>query len=217
MLIVTLPEATPVHEAASLQRDLMRAGITPFAWVINQSLAPLSLKDPMLKARRFHERPFIQEVSEEFAPRTALVPWQTDIARQAGNSPARTRVPRIRRSHWMKETTMKTIQVLGNRLLEVHEARGKRRAGGPGIGHRGPGGEGSGNRRDAGLRWSLRPPGVGRRRTGAILRSRAERPSDQGNPSVIASLRADNRLYRVYRRFTIREWGMIDGRPISFV
>ena len=49
MLIVTLPEATPVHEAASLQRDLKRAGIAPFAWVINQSLAPLSLTDPMLR------------------------------------------------------------------------------------------------------------------------------------------------------------------------
>ena len=83
VLIVTLPEATPVHEAASLQRELMRAGITPYAWVINQSLAPLSLKDPMLRWRRFHERPFIQEVSEELAPRTALVPWQADIAEQA--------------------------------------------------------------------------------------------------------------------------------------
>ncbi len=86
VLIVTLPEATPVHEAASLQRDLLRAGITPFAWVINQSLAPLALTDPMLRARRYHERPFIQEVSEEFAPRTALVPWQADIAIQARTS-----------------------------------------------------------------------------------------------------------------------------------
>jgi len=83
VLIVTLPEATPVHEAASLQRELMRAGITPYAWVINQSLAPLTLTDPLLRLRRFHERPFIQEVSEELAPRTALVPWQADIARQA--------------------------------------------------------------------------------------------------------------------------------------
>jgi len=83
VLIVTLPEATPVHEAASLQRDLMRAGITPYAWVINQSLAPLTLTDPMLRSRRFHERPFIQEVSEELAPRTALVPWQANIASQA--------------------------------------------------------------------------------------------------------------------------------------
>ncbi len=83
VLIVTLPEATPVHEAASLQRDLMRAGIAPYAWVINQSLAPLSLKDAMLRWRRFHERPFIQEVREELAPRTALVPWQADIVSQA--------------------------------------------------------------------------------------------------------------------------------------
>ena len=86
VLIVTLPEATPVHEAASLQRELMRAGITPFAWVVNQSLAPLALKDPLLRARRFHERPFIQEVSETLAPRTALVPWQADISRQARTS-----------------------------------------------------------------------------------------------------------------------------------
>jgi arsenite/tail-anchored protein-transporting ATPase len=83
VLIVTLPEATPVHEAASLQRDLMRAGITPFAWMINQSLAPLTLTDPILKARRFHEWPFIQEVSEELAPRTALVPWLADVTEHA--------------------------------------------------------------------------------------------------------------------------------------
>ena len=52
VLIVTLPEATPVHEAASLQRDLLRAGITPFAWVINQSLTPLPVTDPVLKSRK---------------------------------------------------------------------------------------------------------------------------------------------------------------------
>lgn len=97
VLIVTLPEATPVHEAASLQRDLLRAGIAPFAWVINQSLAPLALTDPMLRARRFHERPFIQEVSEELSPRTALVAWQADIASQARTSVLE-RVPRERAS-----------------------------------------------------------------------------------------------------------------------
>ena len=41
VLIVTLPEATPVHEAAKLQADLKRAGIAPFAWVVNQCLTPL--------------------------------------------------------------------------------------------------------------------------------------------------------------------------------
>jgi arsenite-transporting ATPase len=77
VLIVTLPEATPVHEAASLQRELLRAGITPFAWVINQSLSPLPVTDAVLKARKLHERAFIREVTESLSPRTALVPWQT--------------------------------------------------------------------------------------------------------------------------------------------
>ncbi|MFI5246587.1 MAG: arsenical pump-driving ATPase, partial [Gemmatimonadales bacterium] len=36
VLLVTLPEATPIHEAMQLERDLARAHITPFAWVINQ-------------------------------------------------------------------------------------------------------------------------------------------------------------------------------------
>ena len=46
ILIVTLPEATPVHEAARLQEDLKRAGITPYAWVINQSFCATDTKDP---------------------------------------------------------------------------------------------------------------------------------------------------------------------------
>ena len=48
ILLVTLPEATPVHEAAALQRDLERAEIQPFAWVVNQSLSPLPVSDPVL-------------------------------------------------------------------------------------------------------------------------------------------------------------------------
>ena len=78
VLIVTLPEATPVHEAASLQRDLRRAGIEPYAWVINQSLSPLSIKDPLLKERQYHERQYIREVIEKQARRTVLIPWQID-------------------------------------------------------------------------------------------------------------------------------------------
>ena len=113
VLIVTLPEATPVHEAASLQRDLMRAGITPYAWVINQSLAPLTLTDPILRSRRFHERPFIQEVSEELAPRTALVPWQADIASQARTTCSNTSSRPLAEAIGVKEATMRTIQVLG--------------------------------------------------------------------------------------------------------
>ena len=51
VLVVTLPEATPVHEAAMLQDDLRRAQIEPFAWVINQSFAQSGSRDPLLVAR----------------------------------------------------------------------------------------------------------------------------------------------------------------------
>ncbi len=74
ILLVTLPEATPVHEAAALQRDLARAGITPFAWVINQSLLPLAVTDPVLVRRRANEGRFHAEVAT-LTPRVAVEPW----------------------------------------------------------------------------------------------------------------------------------------------
>jgi arsenite-transporting ATPase len=78
VLIVTLPEATPVHEAASLQRDLRRAEIEPYAWVINQCLSPLTIHDPLLQERQLHEEPYIREVMEKQSHRTVLIPWQID-------------------------------------------------------------------------------------------------------------------------------------------
>lgn len=47
VLLITLPESTPVHEAMRLERDLARAGIKPFAWVINQSLRPRDALGPI--------------------------------------------------------------------------------------------------------------------------------------------------------------------------
>jgi arsenite-transporting ATPase len=76
VLIVTLPEATPVHEAAQLQRDLLRAEIEPYAWVINQSLSPLPVSDPVLRGRRAQEQRYIHEVTDNLATRVALIPWQ---------------------------------------------------------------------------------------------------------------------------------------------
>ena len=74
VLIVTLAEATPVHEAERLQADLRRAQIEPFAWVINQSLLASGTVDPVLAARAGYEAPFIWRVGE-LAMRVALVPW----------------------------------------------------------------------------------------------------------------------------------------------
>jgi len=78
VLVVTLPEATPVHEAAKLQQDLRRAEIEPFAWVINQSLVPLEFTDPILRQRKQHELQFIDEVRDSLAGRVALIPWQSE-------------------------------------------------------------------------------------------------------------------------------------------
>lgn len=78
VLIVTLPEATPVHEAAQLQRDLRRAEIEPYAWVINQSLSPLNVTDPLLIERQRNEARYINEVVTQQALRTALISWQIE-------------------------------------------------------------------------------------------------------------------------------------------
>jgi arsenite/tail-anchored protein-transporting ATPase len=78
ILLVTLPEATPVHEAAALQDDLRRARIEPFAWVINQSLLHCGSCDPLLQRREHAEHRYIDEVVETHAKRTAWLPWQAE-------------------------------------------------------------------------------------------------------------------------------------------
>ena len=75
VLIVTLPEATPVHEAERLRGDLSRAGITPHAWVINQSLLASGTQDPLLAQRGAYEVPFIRRVADDLSKRCALVSW----------------------------------------------------------------------------------------------------------------------------------------------
>ncbi|MBK6427983.1 MAG: arsenical pump-driving ATPase [Blastocatellia bacterium] len=77
VLIVTLPETTPVHEAAELQADLRRAGIEPFAWIVNASLAAARPTDPLLAARARAELEQIRAVEVTHAVRMAVVPWFT--------------------------------------------------------------------------------------------------------------------------------------------
>jgi arsenite-transporting ATPase len=75
VLLVTLPEATPVHEAASLQSDLRRAGIEPFGWVVNQSFCCLHTENPLLKRRAKNEIPYLLEVTQKLASRAYLLRW----------------------------------------------------------------------------------------------------------------------------------------------
>jgi arsenite-transporting ATPase len=78
VLLVTVPEATPVHEAAQLQDDLRRAGIEPFAGVINQDFAGAHVSDPILRERGVREQPYVNEVSEQLATRVAWTPWYAE-------------------------------------------------------------------------------------------------------------------------------------------
>nr|WP_262965241.1 arsenical pump-driving ATPase [Methylobacter psychrophilus] len=74
VLIVTLAETTPVLEAANLQADLQRAGIEPWAWIINASVAAAASTSPLLRQRATNELCEINAVAKVHAERYAVVP-----------------------------------------------------------------------------------------------------------------------------------------------
>ena len=74
MLLVTLAETTPVLEAAGLQAELRRAGIEPWAWIINNSVAAAHPLSPLLRQRVQHELREIEAVAKRHAHRYAVVP-----------------------------------------------------------------------------------------------------------------------------------------------
>jgi len=75
-MIVTLPETTPVLEATHLQNDLQRAGIEPWGWIINSSLAAAKTQHPLLQQRARSEWEQISKVRDELSSRYAVVPVQ---------------------------------------------------------------------------------------------------------------------------------------------
>jgi arsenite-transporting ATPase len=75
VLIVTLPEVTPVSQAAALQDDLRRAQIEPWAWVINKSIATTGTTDPLLQARLAGEWRQTERIANGLAKRTFVLPW----------------------------------------------------------------------------------------------------------------------------------------------
>lgn len=74
VVLVALPEPTPVHEAMRLRADLQRAGIQPFGWVVNRSLALAGVKEPVLASKAAQEFASIQEIAAT-GERFALLPW----------------------------------------------------------------------------------------------------------------------------------------------
>lgn len=76
ILLVALPETTPMNEAASLQDDLKRAGIIPYAWIINQSLSMhTGINDPLLQRRAMNEIDIIKKIENELARKTFGIPY----------------------------------------------------------------------------------------------------------------------------------------------
>ena len=76
IILVTLPETTPMREAGSLQDDLKRAGIKPYAWLVNQSLSMLTgISDPLLKSRANAEIEVIDTIKEIYSEKTFGIPF----------------------------------------------------------------------------------------------------------------------------------------------
>lgn len=78
IILVTLPEATPVSQAAALQDDLRRAHIEPFAWVVNKSLLATGTADPLLQARLDSERKQMERVAAYTRHPVLVVPWTVE-------------------------------------------------------------------------------------------------------------------------------------------
>ena len=97
VLIATLAETTPVLEAANLQADLRRAGIEPWAWIVNTSIAAAVAKSSLLRRRAANELREISTVASRHAQRYAVVPLlseaPTGVARLLQLSASRETAP----------------------------------------------------------------------------------------------------------------------------
>ncbi|MBH1964793.1 MAG: arsenical pump-driving ATPase [Comamonadaceae bacterium] len=93
IILVTLPEVTPVSQAAALQEDLRRAGIEPYAWVLNKSVLAAGTRDPLLSARLAGERKQIERLASGLAKRIFTIAWLsvppigfTELSKLVGNA-----------------------------------------------------------------------------------------------------------------------------------
>lgn len=78
VVIVTLPEATPVYEAMRLEKDLKRAGIKNKWWIINSSLLMTNTKSPLLKTKASSEVQWINKVDEISKGNFVIIPWKSE-------------------------------------------------------------------------------------------------------------------------------------------
>lgn len=80
VIIITLPEATPVFEASRLREDLARAGINNKWWVVNQCFSMTETSNPMLMARAEAEKQWLGKVNEISKGNFVAIPWLQDAS-----------------------------------------------------------------------------------------------------------------------------------------
>lgn len=78
VIIVTLPETTPVFEAMRLQEDLKRAEINNKWWVVNQSLYKTKTTNKILGVKASNEIKWINEVDKISNGNIAVIAWNPD-------------------------------------------------------------------------------------------------------------------------------------------
>jgi len=78
IILVALPEVTPVSQAAALQEDLRRANIEPYAWVLNRSVLAAHTKDPLLGARLQGEVKQMKRINAGLSKNLFVIPFQSE-------------------------------------------------------------------------------------------------------------------------------------------
>ena len=78
VIIVTLPEATPVYEALRLEEDLKRASIAAKWWVVNQSLYGTDTSNAILTAKAVGEIEWLNRINKHAKGKFALISWRAD-------------------------------------------------------------------------------------------------------------------------------------------
>ena len=79
VLMVTLPETTPVYESMRLADDLDRANIAHTWWLVNQSMVATHTNNAVLKAIASNEIKWIEKVAKLSDNKYAVEKWQPNF------------------------------------------------------------------------------------------------------------------------------------------
>ncbi|MDT2833795.1 arsenical pump-driving ATPase [Vagococcus carniphilus] len=78
VIMVTLPETTPVYESMRLDKDLDRADIAHDWWIVNQSMFATHTTNELLKTRAMNEVEWIDKVSELSNGKFVVKQWNAE-------------------------------------------------------------------------------------------------------------------------------------------